>query len=171
MATDEALNTSLLHAARRGDPDEVTSLIAKGADANTQNEDGTTPLHAAAYAAVSRPSPTSRTVTPVIDALILSGANVNLRDVAGHTPLHTAVWNHHPDTVAIIYALIAAGANFEMRDNNELTALDHAVQLEANDKIQAIASAQRQSNPAEWARKQLILMRLPGRLTNPCRML
>lgn len=59
-------------------------LLAKGAQVNSQNENGQSPLHL--Y--LTRDVP-----TPVIELLLSKGADVTIKDNSGQTPLHHAVSN------------------------------------------------------------------------------
>jgi len=102
---------SELHkAARRGDLQRVKSLVEKGADVNTRDNDGETPLHEAA----------SEGYLEVARFLVERGADVNAKDNHGLTPLHAAASEGYPE---IAQLLVEKGANITVRDNDGLTPL------------------------------------------------
>jgi len=76
----EAVSGDVFLAARDGNIEKVRRLIAQGANPNQANENGETPLHAAAV----------NNHQPIVLFLIQSGANINATTVKGWTPLHTA---------------------------------------------------------------------------------
>lgn len=67
-------------AARDGDVNKVRALLAQGANPNLSNDNGETPLHAAAV----------KNHQGVILVLIQHDADVNATTVKGWTPLHSA---------------------------------------------------------------------------------
>lgn len=69
-ATDPALNTQLLRAAANNDDEQVRDLLARGADIETRDDLGRTPLVAATKARASAAA----------HALIDAGADVNAKD-------------------------------------------------------------------------------------------
>ena len=87
-STDQAL----IEATKLGDVDSVKSLIEKGADVNTENDWGCTPLH---YAADSG-------YVDIAKLLIEHGADVNAKDSDGWTPLHYALKNGHTDVAELL---------------------------------------------------------------------
>jgi ankyrin repeat protein len=70
----------LLFAALSGRREIAELLIAKGADVNAKGDDGSTPLHSAAW--YDRKE--------VAELLIANGADVNAKDDGGDTPLDMA---------------------------------------------------------------------------------
>lgn len=106
-------HSSLHVAARRGQTEEVSRLIAGGADVKARSANQSTPLHLAAcggHAATAR-------------LLLKAGADVNAKDEGGLTPLHWAAMNGYPEVVQV---LLAAGADTNAQDADRRTALDWA---------------------------------------------
>ena len=81
-------------------PAELLKCLEVGADPDTINNSGLTPLHlAAAYSA----NPT------IITVLVEAGADPGTLDQSGHTPLHfAAAYSENP---AVITALVEVGAD------------------------------------------------------------
>lgn len=110
-------------AAARGKLEEVNSALAMGANPNSYNSNGWTPLQYAAYYGHS----------PVIDALLAAGAEVDMpaedkgRAVAGLTALGFVSGSGYTrDHEAIIRRLIAAGARVDVQDARGTTPLMQA---------------------------------------------
>jgi ankyrin repeat protein/beta-lactamase regulating signal transducer with metallopeptidase domain len=107
---------SLHEAASDGDIEQVKLLISKGADINSKDPDGQTPLHLAARHGQIR----------VAELLIAKGADVNARDKRGErgeTPLYYAAdagWRN------VAELLIAKGADVNARGSGGTTALESA---------------------------------------------
>jgi hypothetical protein len=80
----------------------ITALKTAGADVNTPDDSGTTPVCAAAYGGHAK----------AITALKAAGADVNTPEVNGLTPLYIAV---QMGDVTVINALLEAGANANTR--------------------------------------------------------
>uniref|UniRef100_A0A669QI08 GA binding protein transcription factor subunit beta 2 n=1 Tax=Phasianus colchicus TaxID=9054 RepID=A0A669QI08_PHACC len=118
------LGKQLLEAARKGEDDEVRTLMASGAPFTTDWL-GTSPLHLAAQhghystaevllrAGVSRDARTKVDRTPlhmaaadghahVVDLLIRNGADVNAKDMLKMTALHWAAEHNHRDVVELL---------------------------------------------------------------------
>ena len=89
--------TPISIAAREGNDECLSQLIAAGADVNIANNDGETPISIAAWEGNDR----------CLSQLIAAGADVNIADNSGQTPLYYATQNSHASCVAL---LIAAGA-------------------------------------------------------------
>lgn len=105
----------LLNAVTAGDPDRVRYLTAHGANIDTRDAEGYTPLHNAV-----------RTRSDALAAfLVEQKADVNLKDNDGWTPLMLAAWRDSADSVRM---LIAHGAKIEATNPKGLTALCIAAQ-------------------------------------------
>lgn len=93
------LEYELLEASQYGDLEYVNALISQGADVNTSDEDGDTPLHLACdYGHVE-----------IVKALIKTGADVNAKEWGGgSTPLHCAV---RAKSLEIVEVLLESGAD------------------------------------------------------------
>jgi len=97
---DEYGRTPLHYAAAEARPEEVTKLIAAGADVNAQDDNGWSPLHFAAQA-----------VSPDCTAALLrAGADTSLQDSFGNTALWRAAFSSKEDG-SVIRLLREAGAN------------------------------------------------------------
>ena len=83
---------------------EVAACLSAGADINSWDESGRTPLH---YAAGHNENPA------LIEALLAAGADLNAWDEKGPTPLHYAAG--HSEKPAMIEALVAGGADRNAR--------------------------------------------------------
>jgi ankyrin repeat protein len=92
----------LLSAARSGDLGELYAALEKGADPNTIDRKGRTPLHLAAWHGQRRAA----------RALLTSGADPNRTDHnSGEAPLHTAARANQPDLVVILMSGGARSSN------------------------------------------------------------
>ncbi|VDM73802.1 unnamed protein product, partial [Strongylus vulgaris] len=89
---------ALLEATGRADAAEVERLLREGANPNSHNEDGLTPLHQCAIDDNQQ----------IMLLLLSHGADVNAQDTEQWTPLHAAACCAHINVVKI---LIAHGAN------------------------------------------------------------
>lgn len=99
-------------------------LVSHGANVNTRDARGTTPLVLAA----------NLSFLEGVEYLITSGAKVDEPNNTGETPLITAV---HRRDLALVRVLLKAGANPDRPDNSGRSARDYAV-LEGKDS--AVAS-------------------------------
>ncbi len=91
-------------------PHSLLSLLKKGADINTQNNSGQTPLmYASDY-------------THSVSILLEHGADSNLKDNNGKTAL---MYHHAPE---IIQSLIDAGAKLNIKDKKGKSAIWHIEQ-------------------------------------------
>ena len=101
--------TDLHSAAYEGDVKRVRKLLKKGADPNTQSEDGDTPLHVAV----------SWGHVDVVKLLLEHGADPNIKNENGWTPLYRAASEGRVDIVKL---LLEHGANPSARDKVEKAA-------------------------------------------------
>ena len=111
--------TALGWAVRQGCTTAVAALLGAGADVNTPNKYGYTPLHEAAEMEAP-PAVLSNIVVRLIDA----GANIEARDKFRGTPLHKAS-NHGQLVMAQL--LVAAGADVNSRGPTGCTPLLFAI--------------------------------------------
>ncbi|XP_076430672.1 GA-binding protein subunit beta-2 isoform X2 [Peromyscus maniculatus bairdii] len=141
------LGKRLLEAARKGQDDEVRTLMANGAPFTTDWL-GTSPLHLAAQyghystaevllrAGVSRDARTKVDRTPlhmaaadghahIVELLVRSGADVNAKDMLKMTALHWATEHHHRDVVEL---LIKYGADVHAFSKFDKSAFDIALE-------------------------------------------
>jgi ankyrin len=93
-----AERVAIIEAAKNADQAAVRALIAKGADVNAVEPDGTTALHWASY----------RDDVESADAMLRAGAKVNSANDLGATPLWIASLN---GSAAMVRRLLQAGAN------------------------------------------------------------
>ncbi|CAM9701894.1 unnamed protein product, partial [Chrysoparadoxa australica] len=115
--TEEGVQSSLRMsniwiAASDGDLARVVELVKGGASVNAKDENGYTPVHAAASYAHMQ----------LLDWLVANGGNVGIQDSDGDTPLH------HCEAVEPAQWLIAHGAEKEARNCEGLTAADAALE-------------------------------------------
>ncbi|XP_006861457.1 PREDICTED: GA-binding protein subunit beta-2 isoform X2 [Chrysochloris asiatica] len=141
------LGKRLLEAARKGQDDEVRTLMANGAPFTTDWL-GTSPLHLAAQyghystaevllrAGVSRDARTKVDRTPlhmaaadghahIVELLVRNGADVNAKDMLKMTALHWATEHHHRDVVEL---LIKYGADVHAYSKFDKSAFDIALE-------------------------------------------
>ncbi|CAD6186359.1 unnamed protein product [Caenorhabditis auriculariae] len=99
---------ALLEATGRADVAEVERLLNEGANPNSHNEDGLTPLHQCAIDDNQQ----------IMVLLLERGANVNAQDTEQWTPLHAAACCAHINVVRILIAhnanLLAVNADGNM---------------------------------------------------------
>ena len=105
-------------------PAIVEVLLEAGAEVNSRDEHGFTPLHCAAW---------SNGNVEVTELLLQSGAAVNAPNSIGATPLHAAA--KMCEFPAVVRALLRAGANTEARENQEQTPLHWAAQASKSPEI------------------------------------
>ena len=92
----------------------MTRCLQAGANLETRNERGETPLHFAAYGITN---------AGVVTALLEAGANLEARDERGETPLHMAALGGNAETVT---ALLEARADPKARNDYGRLPFDHA---------------------------------------------
>lgn len=121
--SNEAGNTALHLAARRGAADELHLLIEAGADVAAINERHVTPLHMAAH----RPTAAAN--------LLDADAPVNALDDANRSPLH---WAANVGNAQVVATLLDHDADVTLRDRNDQTALHLAAQQGSVECIAAL---------------------------------
>jgi ankyrin repeat protein len=97
-------DNELLEAAENGDLIKLQTALEKGANPNTKDDDGWTPLHWAAY----------RGHVDVVRVLLERGADPNAKNNKGSTPLHWAAYRGH---VEILELMLECGADPRIADN------------------------------------------------------
>ena len=102
-------------------------IISKGANVNTKNNEGVTPLHGAS-AIVGTPGSASADFD-LVQLLIARGADVNAQDNYGRTPLRWAV-----GTLEIARFLIEHGADVNTSAEGS-TVLHFAITYDSNDEL------------------------------------
>jgi hypothetical protein len=108
---------TLHQAVIKGDPTKVRALISRGDDIQACDEDGSTPLHYAAYIAHAS----------IALHLLENGALVDAKDAKGRTPLHELAGHLHCEgDEATMIVLLDAGASMSARDNDGATPLHAA---------------------------------------------
>jgi len=85
------INSQLIQAVKDGNLDHVKILIAKGADLNTTDDKGGTPLHWAAYYGRKE----------IAEFLIMHGANLYKKDRNGLTPIDVARLNRKKEMLEL----------------------------------------------------------------------
>ena len=141
-----------LHAAVAGDDYvAVAGQIRSGADPNSRDPEGRTPLMVAARESGN---------VAIIEALIAAGANAHSRDSDGFTPLHFASSeNPNPD---IVRALLAAGSDISARSNHGLTPLMVAASENPHTRIHELLLRQG-ANPDDRADYGITALMLAAR--------
>jgi ankyrin repeat protein len=99
------IDRELIDAARENNLPEVRQLLSVGADINTTDDDGETPLHWACY----------NSHVAVVNELLSRGPNIEAKNNSGNTPLHYACVEDH---LPVVKALLAVGANTLAANNN-----------------------------------------------------
>jgi ankyrin repeat protein len=111
----KTISAAIIEAAKTGNIKEVERLLQRGADVNSSDTVGDTPLREAA----------GNGYTKLVDFLLSKGANVNAPDSSGWTPFNHAVYKCHKD---IVKELIEKGAWVSMKDWFGNTALSWAAE-------------------------------------------
>jgi ankyrin repeat protein len=106
----------------------VELLIAQGADVDAVDDDGSTPLHCAAWPMYGGQPAT----VALVELLLARGANANATDDSGDTPLYIAAYVDEPDSVE---TLLKRHADPNIKDEDGMTALDRAVASHCDDVI------------------------------------
>jgi ankyrin repeat protein len=107
-------NKSLFQAARKGDIEQVKSLISKGADVNAKNRWGYTPLYSALF---NKHKDTMR-------FLVNNGGDVNHVPKGDYPLLHYAIWRKDMEFAKL---LVNNGADFKLKDQDGWSAFRYAV--------------------------------------------
>ncbi len=126
----EAISQSqLLHrSAMRGETSAIEMLLKLGADVNSPDQHGKTPLHDACL----------KGHVDSARLLLDRGAKIGARDEDGATPLHDAALGGN---TKVIDLLLARKAEVDARDSKGLTPLDYALKMERSDAVQILRSA------------------------------
>ncbi len=106
--------TPFLLAARTGDTTYMRLLIELGADPQLPNEDGTTPLMAAAGVGTRAPGEDAGAESEALEAVKLAlalGNDPNAVDARGETAMHGAAYKHLPSVVRF---LAESGSNINV---------------------------------------------------------
>jgi ankyrin repeat protein len=99
--------TPFFMAARGGDTELMRLLVELGADPQLPNEDGTTPLMAAAGVGTHSPGEDAGTPVEALEAVKLAlelGNDVNVVDKNGNTAMHGAAFKQLPEVVKLLAA-------------------------------------------------------------------
>jgi ankyrin repeat protein len=117
-----------MEACKEGTIESVKALVLHGADVNTGNDYGETPLM---YAHSK----------DIAGFLVSKGAKLEARDNGGETALHHAARHGYADVVEFLAGLLVSkGAKLEVRDNDGETALHHAASHHHADVVEFLIS-------------------------------
>lgn len=129
---DMWLNTPLHYAWYYRNKKYIEILINEGANVNSKNKEGNTPLHLACLSN----NPKQDHSTKIEELLLEKGADINAQNNKLETPLmllfrieserNEEVWNQKFDPIAALMVLIKAGADIKMKSKCEMTALHYA---------------------------------------------
>jgi len=111
--TNNPLNRLFLDSVQLGYSNIINAFLDNGADVNTRNRDGESPLHLAIL--LHR--------TSLVELLLNNGADINATTCEGISPLHWAAVNNRSEIVEL---LIARGADPRARDLDGRTPLEWA---------------------------------------------
>ena len=141
VIAQSAQAASLLESLRAGDQQAALAFITEGADVNTAESNGTTPLHYAVY----------NGDLVLVETLIKAGANVNVLNNYGSSPVAEAAIL---GDAAIMAALLAAGADPESPNTDGQTALMVVARSSNLDTAQLLLDAGTDVNATEQWRGQ-----------------
>ena len=120
-----AEGTALNLAAENNSPAVINQLLARGADVNSRNERGITPLGIAVFNGDER----------LVAELVAYGADINIKDNLGNTALSFAADQMHEE---IVEKLLKHGAYSDVRDGRGETALSLAVPARSQKMIEIL---------------------------------
>ena len=126
---DSAGQTSHLCPAMWKDPAVCQVFIGAGADIETKNDNGCSPLHLASVSGA----------LATVKMLVEAGADVRATDPDGNTCLNLAVYLGHTDTVRYLVSLTEVDLN--LQDRNNRTALHLAVKRKHADVVEVLIDA------------------------------
>jgi len=135
----------LVDAVKSGDVATARALVAKGADVNAPEPDGTTALHWAVQ----------RNDLDLVSRLLRAGAKVNTKNEFGSSPMSEAALTANP---ALIDRLLAAGADVESPNADGQTALMVVARTGQVDAARALLKRGAKVNAVETWRGQTALM-------------
>ncbi|OQR81492.1 ankyrin 2,3/unc44, partial [Thraustotheca clavata] len=118
----------LLHASKSSQVHEVKRLLQEGANVNYYDNDGETPLHAAA----------SKGRCAVATILLKAGALIDAQTNTGATPLHKATYGGHDSMIEL---LLQAGASVDLKNISGWTSLHLAADKGRVSSLQLLMNA------------------------------
>ena len=124
----DSLEAQLLRAVESAHLSEVRRLLARGADPNVANENGSSALAMAARYGYAN----------IVNCLLDRRADVNIGNVKGWTPLMLAVNYQHPP---IVKKLLQNGARTDLTNSRGTTALMLAAQLGNREMIRRLLNS------------------------------
>ena len=144
-ATAAPSAAELVAAAKSGDARAVSALLARKANVNAAEADGTTALHWAVR----------NDNAAIVDALLRAGANPNASNRYGVTPLPLAATNGN---AAMVETLLKAGASPQSAMGAGETALMAAARTGSLESVKALLARGADVNASEQAFGQTALM-------------
>lgn len=126
-----SISADLTDAVKRGDAVAVQALLANGADVNTKDSEGNTPLTKASWDAKDQ----------LVELLLAHGADVNAKGAYGTTALGKACYSYDrekPQTGKVIQALLANGADINTRSDDGYTPLMTACWYGKHDLVELL---------------------------------
>jgi ankyrin repeat protein len=145
LAVMLAASPPLVDAVKSGDAAAAAALLARGADVNAAEPDGTTALHWAVH----------RGDLDLVQRLLRAGAKANATNDYGATPMSEAAVIADP---AMIEALLAAGADVESPNADGQTALMVVARTSQVEAARLLLKRGANVNAAERWRGQTALM-------------